>query len=101
MNEPPDVFIELRDQIFERLKIVGIDPATVKADTPLFKEGLALDSLDALEISVLVEEKYGIVIAVSEREKSVFGSMGGLAKFVGANLGRDRPVAKAPGERMK
>ena len=66
------------------------------ADTPLFGNpaGLNLDSLDALEISVLIEEKYGIVIAVSEREASVFGTLGGLAGFVAKNLGRDRPQAQ-------
>ena len=99
MTAPANFVDVLRAQILERLKLDEVDAAAMTADTQLFGGGLGLDSLDALEISVLIEEKYGIVIQVAEREKSVFGTIGGLARFVAANIGRDRPVTPEPGTR--
>lgn len=97
MSDNAALVIELREKILKRLNLPDVDPQTVSATTPLFQGGLGLDSLDALEISVLVEEEYGIVIQVAERDQAVFGTLGGLAKFVGQNRGRDRarPVAQA------
>ncbi len=94
MDAPSDLALELRDKLLARLELTDVDPSTVTRATPLFKDGLGLDSLDVLEISVLVEEEYGIVINVSERDRSVFGTLGDLADFVRNNLGRDRPPAR-------
>lgn len=81
--------VELRDKLIERLDLVDVDPATVESDTPLFDEGLGLDSIDALEIAVMVEEAYGIVIQTSERTRENFGTLGGLAAFIQGNMHRD------------
>ena len=97
MSEPADLTLELRDKILARLNLADVDPATITAATPLFKDGLGLDSLDALEITVMIEELYGIVIAVSERDQAIFGTLGALAAFIEKNLGRDRPALKRPG----
>ena len=85
--------IELRDKILKRLKLFDVDPATVTPETFLFEGGMGLDSVDALEIAILIEEDYGIVIKVSERDRSTFGSFGQLVRFVEANLHRDIPKA--------
>lgn len=87
----PDLEKELRDALVERLQLDDVDPETIGRDTMLFGGGLELDSLDALEISVLVEETYGIVVQVAERGEAVFGTLGTLADFIRQHRGRDNP----------
>jgi acyl carrier protein len=72
-----------------RLHLKDVDEESVRSETPLFEEGLGLDSLDALEITVLLEEEHGIVLSVAERNENVFGTLGTLAEFVRANRQRD------------
>ena len=80
---------ELMGKIVARLGLAYVDPSTLSGDTPLFQGGLELDSLDALEIGILIEEDYGIVVGPSERDRSVFGTIRELAQFVQHNLQRD------------
>jgi acyl carrier protein len=80
---------ELLRKIVDRLGLTFVAPAAVSSDTPLFNGGLELDSIDALEIGILIEEDYGIVVGPAERDKSVFGTLGNLAQFVRNNLQRD------------
>jgi len=83
--------IEIRDKLLKRLNLTHVDPATVTSETALFGDtGMGLDSLDALEIAILVEQDYGITIAVAERNRAVMGSLGNLATFVQQNLHRDK-----------
>lgn len=82
---------ELLDKIVGRLRLKDVDVDAVTRDTALFERGLGLDSLDALEITVLVEEDYGIVVSVAERSESIFGTLGTLADFIQNNLRRDIP----------
>ena len=80
---------ELMTKIIKRLGLTYVELSNISSDTPLFKGGLELDSLDALEIGILIEEDYGIVVGPSERDRSVFGTIGDLARFVQNNLQRD------------
>jgi acyl carrier protein len=80
---------ELMEKIITRLSLSYVDLSTLSSDTPLFQGGLELDSLDALEIGILIEEDYGIVVGPSERDRSVFGTIRDLAQFVEHNLQRD------------
>jgi len=89
MPDAPDFERELLGKIVERLRLRDVDPTTVTRDTPLFEKGLGLDSLDALEITVLLEEEYGIVVSVAERSETIFGTLGALADFVQGNRNRD------------
>jgi acyl carrier protein len=78
-----DFEIELRDKLIAHLKLEDIDPDTFTGDTPLFGEGgLELDSIDAIEIEVMVQKEYGVDILPSERSRSTFGSLGSLAGFI-------------------
>ncbi len=86
---PGELAAELLRKIIDRLGLTFVDPSTVSSDTPLFDGGLELDSIDALEIGILIEEDYGIVVGPSERDRSVFGTLGSLAQFVRDNLQRD------------
>jgi acyl carrier protein len=78
--------IELKDQLkillVEGLKLESVTPAEIKDDEPIFVEGLGLDSIDALELVVLVEEKFHVVIPDEEVGKLAFSSIDALADYV-------------------
>jgi acyl carrier protein len=80
---------ELLGKIVERLRLRDVDLDAVSRDTSLFENGLGLDSLDALEITVLLEEDYGIVVSVAERNETIFRTLGALSDFVQQHRGRD------------
>ncbi len=80
---------ELRDKIIERLHLDDVDVDAIDLGTLLFGEGFGLDFIDALELELMVKEEYGITILQSERNRSTFGSLGVLARFVEENRGRD------------
>lgn len=81
--------IEIRDLIFDRLEIDYIDKETIDFDAPIFssydddEEGLGLDSVDALELVVGLNEKYGVEI--SDEDMAVFQSISTIADFVYEN----------------
>ncbi|MEE9311581.1 MAG: phosphopantetheine-binding protein [Planctomycetota bacterium] len=76
---------ELTNLIIEHLNLEDIDPATVDPKAELFGEGLGLDSVDALELVMLMETKYGAKIANTETGRSAFATLETLAKFVEQN----------------
>ena len=79
------------DSVIKQLGLDDIDPETITSDTYLFGEGqgLELDSVDAIEIEVLVKTEYGIEILASERNRTTFGTFGSLAAFIQNNRNRD------------
>jgi len=85
-----DFEIELRDKLIKHLNLHDIDPNTITRETRFFKEGLGLDSIDALEIDYLVEKEYSIKILTSERNESTFANFGTFADFVQKNRNRDK-----------
>ena len=72
---------ELRTLLVEELELDGW-PDDVTDETPLFGEGLGLDSLDALQIAVAVEDRYGVTIPESEEAKAILASISALATHV-------------------
>lgn len=80
--------IELRDKLIQQLGL-EISPEDIESETYLFGQGLELDSIDAIEIEVMVKAEYGIDILASERNQSTFGTLGTLAAFIEKNLNRD------------
>ncbi len=78
-----DELIEkLKADIIEQLNLVDINKDDIQADTPLFGTGLGLDSIDSLELSVLLERKYGVKITNSQEGKKVFQSIRTMAEFI-------------------
>ena len=77
-----DIRYELKKQIIEELNIEDIKPEDIQDDAPLFGDGLGLDSIDALELVVLLEKYYGIKIVEEEVGKRVLASINTMAEFI-------------------
>jgi acyl carrier protein len=75
----------LKKQIIEQLNLKDIKPEDIGDDTPLFVEGLGLDSIDALELIVLLQQHYGIKMTRAEDGPRVFRSVNTMAEFILAN----------------
>ena len=58
-----ELILELKKEIIDVLNLEGMTPADIDENAPLFGEGLGLDSIDALELIVLMEKNYGIKLA--------------------------------------
>jgi acyl carrier protein len=84
-----DFEIKFRNMLIDQLGLEEIDPEIITRDTYLFGEGLELDSVDAIEIEVMVKKEFGINILASERTSSTFGTFGTLCDFIQNNLNRD------------
>ena len=80
-----ELVLELKKQIIEVLNLEEMTPEDIETDSPLFGEGLGLDSIDALELIVLLEKKYGIKLASPAEGKAIFKSVGTIADFVNKN----------------
>lgn len=80
-----DLVLELKKEIIEALNLEDITPEDIDADAPLFGSGLGLDSIDALELIVLMEKKYGIKLENPTKGKEVFKSINVMARFVTEN----------------
>ena len=76
---------ELKASIIEALNLEGLTPADIDADAPLFGEGLGLDSIDALELIVLMERNYGIRLKDAAAGRQVFQSVRVMAEYVMAH----------------
>ena len=76
---------ELKVSIIEALNLEDLTPADIDADAPLFGEGLGLDSIDALELIVLMERNYGIRLKDAAAGRQVFQSVRVMAEYVMAH----------------
>ncbi|MFO8066149.1 MAG: phosphopantetheine-binding protein [Bacteroidales bacterium] len=73
---------KLKEQIIEQLNLEDMSPDDIDEKAPLFNEGLGLDSIDALELIVLLEREYGIKMENPQDGKKVFYSVETLAQFI-------------------
>ena len=71
----------LKKQLIEALNLEDITPDDIDVSAPLFGEGLALDSIDALEIMLILEREYGVKIENSAEAKEIFYSVQTLANY--------------------
>ena len=76
---------ELKASIIEALNLEDLTPADIDADAPLFGAGLGLDSIDALELIVLMERNYGIRLKDAAAGRQVFQSVRVMAEYVMAH----------------
>ena len=77
-----DLKYELKRQIIEELKLEDIKPEDIQDDAPLIGDGLGLDSIDALELVVLLEKYHGVKIMDEEIGKKVLASVTTMADFI-------------------
>ena len=80
-----DLKLELKKLIIKNANLEDIEPEDIKDQEPLFVEGLGLDSIDALELSVALELAYGINISDSDVAKEAFRTIETLSAFVSQN----------------
>ena len=80
-----DIKNELKAQIVEHLNLEDVDPNTIGDNDPLFGEGLGLDSIDALELIVMLDNVYGLKINDPEDGKRIFESITSLANYIEEN----------------
>jgi len=73
---------ELKSKIIALFDLENVTPDQIEEDAPLFGAGLGLDSIDALELVVLLERDYGIVIKDMEAGRPAFQSVRTLAAFI-------------------
>jgi len=83
---PEAVEAEIKELIVEALMLEDVTPAEIESEAPLFVEGLGLDSIDALEIAIALEERYGVRVEEDpEKNQELFSSVRSLAAFVTEN----------------
>ncbi len=77
-----DLKAQLKEEIIEVLNLEDISPEDIDNESPLFGDGLGLDSIDALELIVLLEKNYGIKIEDPKDGRKVFYSIDTMAEFI-------------------
>ena len=80
-----ELIAKLKDEIIEVLNIEDVKPEDIDNDAPLFGEGLGLDSIDALELIVLMEKNYGIKLQDPSKGKEIFKSVNVMADYISKN----------------
>lgn len=82
-----DLRREIKQLLVTELNLAGRDPSSIDDEAPLFGEGrsggLGLDSLDALQIAMLVEEKFGVRVPEGDEARPIFHSVSSLSEFIG------------------
>lgn len=76
---------KLKGEIIEQLNLEDMKKEDIDNDAPLFGEGLGLDSIDALELIVLLEKNYGIKVANPADGKKIFQSVRTMAQYIQDN----------------
>ena len=86
MSKHESLHEELKELIVDTLVLEDVTASNIETDAPLFGEGLGLDSIDALEIAMVLEERYGVTLDNDpEKNQMIFESVRSLAAFVTEN----------------
>ena len=80
-----ELMLELKNEIIKVLNLEGIKPEDINDDDEMFSKGLGLDSIDALELIVMLEKNYGIKLTDPAKGKEIFKSIRIMAEYVAAN----------------
>ncbi len=77
-----ELILQLKNNIIQVLNLEDLTPAEIDNDAPLFGEGLGLDSIDALELIVMMEKEYGIKLKNPAEGKEIFKSINVMAQYI-------------------
>ena len=77
---------KLKAALIEELKLEDVTVEEIDDDAPLFGEGLGLDSLDAIELVVLVQRNFNLAMQDQEEARTAFASVNALAAYIDARL---------------
>jgi acyl carrier protein len=88
-----DLKRKIKELLIERLKFEDMTPDDIKDEEPLFAGGLGLDSIDALEIVVMLESEFGIKVKNESAARDNFQSVAALAQFVEQRLAEQQAQA--------
>ena len=81
-----EIELELKKLVVETLALEDVSPENIESTAPLFVEGLGLDSIDALELAMVLEERYGVQLGEDPDEnREIFHNISSLAAFVVEN----------------
>lgn len=80
-----ELILQLKKEIIEVLNLEEVKPEDIDNDASLFGEGLGLDSIDALELIVLIEKNYGIKLKDPAQGKEIFKSISVMADYIVKN----------------
>ena len=78
---------ELKELIVESLMLEDVKPAEIEASAPLFGTGLGLDSIDALELAMAIEKRYGVKFQPDDdQNREIFSSVRSLAQYIAQTM---------------
>lgn len=80
-----ELIAKLKVQVVEALNLEDVKPESIETDAPLFGDGLGLDSIDALELIVLLDKNYGIKLENPKMGKDIFFSIRTMAQYITDN----------------
>jgi acyl carrier protein len=80
-----NLIVKIKEQVIEVLNLEDVEVADIDTDAALFGDGLGLDSIDALELIVLLEKHYGIKIEDPKDGKKIFQSIRTIAEYIEEN----------------
>ena len=83
--DTPQLKQQLKKQIVESLNLLSVKPDDIKDDEPLFGEGLGLDSIDSIELIVLLNREYGIVIEDPKAGRKILVDINTMADYIEKN----------------
>lgn len=87
MDEPA-LKLQIKAVLIESLDLRGKTVDDIDDGSPLFGEGLGLDSLDALQLAMAIEERFGVVVPEGEVGKQAFASVNTIAELIQRSRGR-------------
>lgn len=85
---PAELVREIKELIIEALMLQDMRPEDIDEQAPLLVEGLGLDSIDVLELIVLLDRKYGVRISDPQQGREVFRNVTTMADFITANTSK-------------
>ncbi len=80
-----ELILKLKEEIIDVLNLLELTPEEIDTEAPLFGDGLGLDSIDAIELVILLEKNYGIKIDEPKKGRKIFASVKTMAEHIVAN----------------